>query len=315
MNLELNQYFNLLEEYQKPEFLNKYLSSKSLNRLKKVCYFCGMDYGSKDIYDFKEQVSRYDHSLSVALLTWKFTKDKKATLAALFHDIASPCFSHVIDYMNGDYSTQESTEEYTENKILNDTCIMSFLKEDGILPGEVSDFKKYSIVDNKRPKLCADRLDGIILTGMFWTKDINILDVKKIINDIGVFKNETGEKELGFYHEEIAKKVLEVSDNIDIYCHSKEDNFMMNFLAEITKEAIHNNYITYEQLYTLNEEELVFILKNKTNQKIKDLFQKFETITKEEIKDITLPYIKSRDLNPLVLGKRIKDEKVKRLSI
>ena len=37
---------------------------------------------------------------------------------------------------------------------------------------------------------------------------------------------------------------------------------MMNFLAEITKEAIRNNYITYEQLYSLSEEELVYILKN-----------------------------------------------------
>ena len=315
MNLELNQYFKLLEDYQKPEFLNKYLLSKSLNRLKKICYFCGMDYASKEIYNFKERVSRYDHSLSVALLTWKFTKDKKATLAALFHDIATPCFSHVIDYMNGDYSSQESTEEYTEKKVLSDTYIMSCLKEDEIFPEEISDFKKYSIVDNQRPKLCADRLDGIILTGMFWTKDISIFDVKNIINDVGVFIDEEGEKELGFYHEDVAKKVLDVSDNIDLYCHSKEDNFMMNLLAEITKEAIQLGYITYEQLYELTEEELVFILKDNTNQRIKDLFQKFETITKEEIKDIHLPYIKSRDLNPLVLGKRIKDEKIKRLSL
>ena len=38
----------------KPEFLNKYLKSTSLKRLKKVGYFCGMDYASKDIYDFSE---------------------------------------------------------------------------------------------------------------------------------------------------------------------------------------------------------------------------------------------------------------------
>lgn len=51
--------------------------------------------------------------MTVALLTYKLTNDKVATLAGLFHDIATPCFSHVIDYMNGDYENQESTEEYT----------------------------------------------------------------------------------------------------------------------------------------------------------------------------------------------------------
>ena len=39
------------------------------------------------------------------------------------------------------------------------------------------DFKKHSIVDIDRPKLCADRLDGVILTGLFWTKGIDILNV------------------------------------------------------------------------------------------------------------------------------------------
>ena len=107
-------YLDTLEYSERPDFLNKYLKTPCLTRLKKVGYFCGMDYASKNIYNFKENITRYDHSLTVALLTWKCTKDKKATLAGLFHDIATPCFSHVIDYMNKDYENQESTEEYTE---------------------------------------------------------------------------------------------------------------------------------------------------------------------------------------------------------
>lgn len=107
----LKDYLDLWGANDIPKFLNKYLKVPILLRLKKVGYFCGMDYASRDIYDFPEYVSRYDHSLSTALITWYFTKDKKATIAALFHDISTPCFSHVIDYMNKDYSKQESTEE------------------------------------------------------------------------------------------------------------------------------------------------------------------------------------------------------------
>lgn len=132
-----------------------------------------MDYASKNIYDFKEKITRYDHSLTVALLTWKCTKDMKATIAGLFHDVATPCFSHVIDYMNKDYEKQESTEEYTEKILRNDEYLKKCLKEDNIEIEDIINFKKYNIVDNDRPKVCSDRLDGVILTGISWTKNIN----------------------------------------------------------------------------------------------------------------------------------------------
>ena len=41
-------------------------------------------------------------------------------------------------------------------------------------------------MDNKRPKMCADRLDGIILTGMFWTRDINLFDIKELCSNSSI---------------------------------------------------------------------------------------------------------------------------------
>ena len=297
----LEFYLNKLEYSNKPEFLNKYLNDPCLMRLKKVCYFCGMDYASKHIYNFKEKITRYDHSLTVALLTWKCTKDKKATLAGLFHDIATPCFSHVIDYMNKDYANQESTEENTEKILKNDTYLRKCLKEDGIEIEDIIDFKQYNIVDNNRPKVCADRLDGVILTGMAWTKNVDYDDIDNIISDIEIYDNE-----IGFKTKSVADKVLEISESIDLYCHSNEDNYMMELLAAITKYGIDNKYITYEDLYALNEEELIYRLKSVNDSKLLEYFDKFENITLDEIPSICLPNIKIRDLNPLVQGKRIK---------
>ena len=45
-----------------PSFLKKYLNCPSLIRLKKIGYFCGMDYASKEVYHFREPISRFDHS-------------------------------------------------------------------------------------------------------------------------------------------------------------------------------------------------------------------------------------------------------------
>ncbi len=302
----LKHYLEELDYYKIPEFLLKYLKTPSLLRLKNIGYFCGMDYASKNIYNFREHITRYDHSVTVSLIVYKLTKNKEATLAGLFHDIATPCFSHVIDYMNEDYEKQESTEEYTEKILKGDLYLRKCLKEDNIDINDIINFKKYTIVDNDRPKVCADRIDGVILTGIGWTKDISKKDITKIVKDMDIYQNENNEDEIGFKTQEVAKKVLEVSKNIDIYCHSKEDNYMMELLAKITKKAIREGYIKYDDLYSLNENELFKIIKEKHDIELDTLLLKFENITKEEVTEIEIPKIKIRKLNPLVNGVRLK---------
>ena len=290
-----------------PEFLVKYLECPSLTRLKKVGYFCGMDYASKDIYDFSEYISRYDHSFNVALLTWNYTKDKKATLAALFHDVATPCFAHVIDYMNKDYANQESTEEYTEKIMKADSYLLNCLNEDNIKIEDIVDFKKYSIVDNNRPKLCADRLDGVIITGLFWTKNLDDIEVLNILNHIAIFNNEDGEPELGFNDVSVARKVMEVSESIDIYCHSNEDNYMMELLANLTRYLVSNEYISYDDLYKLNECNIHYIFDIIEDSNFKKQYELFKTIKLDSVPHQDLPHVKKRDLNLIVNGNRIKD--------
>ncbi|MGN0973266.1 MAG: HD domain-containing protein [Bacilli bacterium] len=304
-------YLKLISNNKIPDFLQKYLNIPSLLRLEKIGYFCGMDYASKNIYNFEEKISRYDHSLTVALLTWNFTKDKKATLAGLFHDIGTPCFSHVIDYMNKDYEIQESTEAFTENIIKNDKLLRKYLEENNIKVEDIIDFKKYTIVDNKRPKLCADRLDGIILTGYAWVKNLKKEDIKEIVDNLDIFINEDNEQELGFKTLKSARLAYDTSKKIDEYCHSKEDNYMMELLANITKKAINNNIIQYNDLFILYEDSLLNKIKNSGIKDLNEMLYEFENIKIEEIDDIKLENIKSRSLNPIINDKRLEDmEKV-----
>lgn len=301
------EYYKKQLNYDKmPTFLKKYLSCPTLIRLRKVGYFCGMDYASKSIYDFREYISRYDHSLTVALMIYKLTKNKLYTLAGLFHDISTPCFSHVIDYMNEDFEKQESTEEYTEQIIESDLYLKQCLMEDNINIFDIINFKKYHIVDNKRPYLCADRIDGIILTGIGWTKNITRDDISDIVQDITLFKNEFNDMEIGFKSLDVAKKVLLINDSIDQICHSSEDNYMMLLLAKITKLAITNNYITYDDLYKCNEEELFTLFNSIPDLLFQELFNEFKNIKKEDIPHFNIPNIKERKINPLVKGERLK---------
>ena len=299
-----NTYLNLLKAKDIPIFIKKYLDVPSLTRLKNIGYFCGMDYASKNIYNFKEYITRFDHSLSTALLTFKLTKNKIETLAALFHDIATPCFSHVID-MNKDYENQESTEEYTSEIIKQDKKLQEYLKEDDINIEDIINFKKYSIVDNKRPKLCADRLDGIILNGISWSKNINEWDIKEIVSDLKVYDNEDKEKELGFKSKDIALKTIKINEEIEKLYHSSEDNYMMELLADITRTSIENKIITYKDLYYLDEPNLFKKIKESKVEKLKNLLDKFENIKKSEIPPTIINNIKIRNIIPIANNTRI----------
>jgi hypothetical protein len=301
----LNYYLNLLDYNHMPKFLINYLKTPSLVRLKKVGYFCGMDFASKQIYNFSEYISRYDHSLTVALITYKLTKDKIATLAGLFHDIATPCFSHVIDYMNEDYEKQESTEKYTEYILRKDKYLLKCLEEDNIEINDIIDFKRYTIVDNDRPKVCADRIDGVVLTGIGWTKNITKEEIKNIVNDMVIYTNEFDELEIGFKDLNVAKTVIGISESIDKYCHSNEDNYMMQQLADITKYSILKGYINYDQLYYLDEEQLFEILEKQKDEHLLNSIYKFQNIKLNEIPKIHLPEIKVRDLKPIVNNIRL----------
>ncbi|MBQ6323910.1 MAG: hypothetical protein IJI22_03655 [Bacilli bacterium] len=302
----LQYYLEKLGSKDLPEFMIKYLDSSSMKRLKNVSCFCAMDYASKDIYDFRERISRFDHSLSTSLLTYRLTGSRKATLAGLFHDISTPCSSHVIDYMNKDYERQESTEEYTESIIMSDKYLVSCLESDGIDPLEVIDFKKYSVVDTERPKLCADRLDGIILPGIAWTKNITLEDIDSIVDDITIFKNEDGEEEIGFKTYEIALRTLQLSDEINAYCHTNEDNYMMHLLANIMKYSIDKNYFSYQALFIYDEEYLFSYLNTIADSYLQEMLDTFKNIKLSEVPYAPLPKVKSKELNPMVNGVRIK---------
>lgn len=289
-----------------PEFLKEYLSMPSITRLKDITYLCGMDYASKYVYDFKEPISRYDHSLTVALMTWNFTHDIKATIAALYHDAATPCFSHVIDYMNRDYLVQESTEKPLEDMLKKDSILSNKLKDDNIDIEDIINFKKYSIVDLERPKLCADRLDGIILTGISWTKQVDECMINKFIDGISLYMNEDDEYEIGFNNEDAAIEALIINNSIDSLCHTRSDNYMMELLANIVNLAIKREYISYEQLYSSKEIDLLNILNNTNDMDINNMLNSFYNMKKKDIPlDFNMPKIKMRTLNPIVCGKRM----------
>ena len=288
-----------------PNFLNKYLELDIMKRLKDISLLCGMEYASPYAYDFKFYISRFDHSLNVALITWKLTHCKTQTLAALFHDISSPTFSHVVDYMNKDYDNQESTEDKTEEVLLSENKLLEYLKEDEVEFSQIINFKDYSVVDSPRPCMCADRLDNIISVGMNWYGKVDHIIAELIIDNMFLYRNEYNKLEIGFIDPNIANYVKEVNDIINKYTHTNEDTYMMILLANILKKCISINLFNYDDLFYMCESEIVEIIEENSicDIELEKLWLEFKTI--KNIPIIEQPTIKNKIVDPLVKGYRL----------
>ena len=107
-----NSLYNLYHEFI-PDYIQDIMKTSLFQRLKDVGMNCGMEYTQFEPFKDCRGVSRYNHSIGVALIVYHFTHDKHQTIAALLHDIATPVFAHVIDFMYHDYIHQETTVTLT----------------------------------------------------------------------------------------------------------------------------------------------------------------------------------------------------------
>ena len=64
-----------------PNFLLEYLDIPELKRTSRVGMNCGTDYTK--LFHNSCFYSRLDHSIGVALIIWKFTRDKSQTIAGI----------------------------------------------------------------------------------------------------------------------------------------------------------------------------------------------------------------------------------------
>ena len=207
-----------------------------MQRLKDVGMHCGCEYTSFPMFVGLDNYSRYKHSVGCALIVWHFTQDRRQTIAALLHDIATPTFAHVVDFLNGDHLKQESTENGTVNIIASSPGIMTRLKEWNIELEEVADYHVYPIADNDSPKLSADRLE-YTLSNLVNYRITPTEKIKELYDHLMVGKNEEGEDELMFDDFQIAEAFcLSALETSKIYV-ADEDRFAMqtSMLLKIMK--------------------------------------------------------------------------------
>ena len=250
----MKEYLDIFIDKEYPTFIDKYIKTDTLKRLKHITQFCGCDYTK--LYSPIFKYTRLDHSLVVAHMTWHFTHDKKETIVALLHDIGTPCFAHTIDVVLGDCINQESSERNIIDIIKKDKKLQKYLKEDDVSYEDINQYHHCYILENKSPKLCTDRLDGILHTCYIWIHTHSLKQVKEVYDDLKVLTNEEGHPEIGFKHVKVAEKFVLMVHN---YAHELQwntDKYVMKYIAELVKKSIDKGLISIDDLYIKKEEEI-----------------------------------------------------------
>lgn len=304
-----NEYLKLFIDEEYPSFIDKYLNTNTLNRIKYIGQFCGCDYTK--LYSPLYFYSRFEHSLVVAHMTWHFTHDKLSTIAALLHDIGTPCFAHTIDVLLNDAINQESSEIDIIELIKKDNELLKCLKEDNISLEDLKNLSQYPILENKSPKLCTDRLDGVLHTCYIWLHTHSLEDIKEIYNNITVLNNEDGKPELGFTNLDISKKFVNMIYIYSIELQSNRNKFLMKYISDALNIAFKKKLFNINDLYTRKEQDIVTILVNNISS-----WQTFTSATKvTRTNNIPKQYhihieTKKRTVTPLIL----QDNKIIRLN-
>lgn len=245
--------------WEVPALLTEMAETPAMQRLKNVGMNCGCEYTHFPMFVGREPYSRFDHSVGVGLIVWHFTGDKVQAMAGLLHDIATPVFAHVVDFLHGDYLRQESTENATASVIRNTDQLCAVLRKYGLTVASVEDYHRYPVADNEAPRLSADRLEytlGNAVEFGFITR----AQAAEFYNDLTVDKNEFGQTELVFRHGDLAADFAFAALKCSKLYVSDPDRYAMQMLSELLRDAIHEEVLYEEDLY---QDEVLVIEKLK----------------------------------------------------
>lgn len=235
-----------------PAFLREFAAAPPMQRLKGVGMNCGCEYTAFSLFSNLRPYSRFDHSMGVALIVWHFTGSMEQTLAGLFHDVTTPVFAHVVDFLNGDHMKQESTEAGVAECLESSREVMDLLQRYGILLDRVVDYHCYPVADNDAPALAADRLEYTL--GNLWNYGFaDLKEIRAAYENLFVGTDETGTRELVFRTQETAEWFSRMALKTSRIYIADEDRFVMQALADLLCRAVERGVLRYEDLWTTEQ--------------------------------------------------------------
>ena len=285
-----------------PAFFDAVTRTAPMERLRHVGMNCGCEYTRTMRARGIGAYSRFEHSIGAGLIVWHFTGDIRQSVSALLHDVATPVFAHVVDFLHGDHLRQESTESATLETIASSGELVQALGDLGLSPSDVSDYHIFPIADNDTPRLSSDRLEytiGNMVNYGFATHS----DAAGLYSDLAVGTNEEGAPEIMFRSKAAASEFARLALECSKVYVSDEDRYTMQMLSELLKEQIARGVIREAGLW-LTEPEVIRLLS--ADPEAAAAWKRYcgygSVVTGKPGPGARIINAKKRHINPFVLG-------------
>lgn len=289
-----------------PPFLRSLVQTPPMQRLREVGMNCGCEYTSFPRFQNLQPYSRFDHSLGVGLIVWHFTGSEAQAAAGLLHDVATPVFAHVVDFLHGDHLRQESTEVRTAELIASSAELQAILADLHLCTEDVADHHLYPIADNDTPRLSADRLEytlGNLLNYGLCSAE----QLRSFYEDLIVDVNEDGLPELTFRTPETASAFTRAALQTARIYIADEDRFAMEMLARLLKTALQRSVLSSEDLYATERQCIQKLLADQVCGSLWQQFRAFDRISRASSPPASGNWVqvpaKLRCIDPLAQGK------------
>lgn len=227
------------------------IKSKALQRLKHI-----NQHGANYFYwPEAKTINRHNHSVGVMLLIRKLKGSLKEQIAGLLHDVAHSAFSHVLDYLVD--NREHQAHEQMAKKFIETTDIPEILKNYDYDLNEILDHASFGLLEQPAPALCADRVDYFLRDSLAYGM-INKPEIEKILRHLAVKNNM-----IVTTSAEVAKLMGERYLEMDReYWATSKPAMAVNYaLVEIIRHAFGIGVLRFEDLWTLNDQQVVDRLK------------------------------------------------------
>lgn len=239
---------------------------------------CGIDYTKLGMFDF--YYSKLDHDVGMALILSRFGQDVKSITAGMLHDVSSPAFAHVYNFMKEDYRFEKNVhKDNAYDTIISSEGLFNFFIKNEISILDVYDCSKYPLSNNLTPKLSADRLEYIFENG--YNLGIKTLDqIANMYYDLTVTKNENFNEEFCFQTIERAEEFCLLSIEVGKLFNSYEQKLVMQLLADILSLMIRRGIITEDDLFKYSDKVIIDMGVNSKDVRVVDAWKTLFSIDK-----------------------------------
>lgn len=277
----------------------KVIKHNALQRLKKIWI---STYGY--LFELKRNATRYDHSVGVYLILKHFKASKEEQLAGLIHDVSHTALSHVSTYaFQGKYTGVEF-HELQQKRFMETSGLSQLINKLGFDANQLLHEKKFTLLENDLPDICADRLDYALRDGLH-LQILSRQQVEQVIKGLKVHDHE-------FVFSNIEAAFTYSFNfyllNLMFYGSPTEAHFNNDF-GSLVKYAVKHNVLEEDDWFTddINLTNKLKASKNKTIQKWLAKYNNRLVVYEDRTNpDIVFPK-KIRVVNPKVLvGKELK---------